>query len=198
LSSEDWRDWLRRRRWPFWGTYSGDIEEILREIEEMMGPDFKEFSKKIPKELERERVLPDGTKIHEWGPLVYGYTVTIGPDGKPEVREFGNVKPRMERGRPSLDLKGEREPLVDVVDTNGDIKVIVELPGIEKEDIKLHGTEDSLTVSVDTPQRKYYKEIKLPSKVEQRRAKSTYKNGVLETTLPKKEETPKGEPIEID
>ncbi|HDO41283.1 MAG TPA: Hsp20/alpha crystallin family protein, partial [Candidatus Bathyarchaeota archaeon] len=93
----------------------------------------------------------------------------------------------------------EREPLVDIINTNGEIKVIAELPGVEKKDIKLHGTETSLTISVDTPQRKYYKEVELPEKVDPKQAKSTYKNGVLEVTLPKKkEEKPKGEPIKIE
>jgi HSP20 family protein len=32
-----------------------------------------------------------GVKVREIGPLVYGYSATIGPDGKPNVREFGNV-----------------------------------------------------------------------------------------------------------
>ena len=27
------------------------------------------------------------------GPLFYGYTLTVGPDGKPSVQEYGNVKP---------------------------------------------------------------------------------------------------------
>ncbi|MGH9923950.1 MAG: hypothetical protein ACRD5B_01100 [Nitrososphaeraceae archaeon] len=26
------------------------------------------------------------------GPIVYGYSMTIRPDGRPRVREFGNVK----------------------------------------------------------------------------------------------------------
>ncbi len=63
--------------------------------------------------------------------------------------------------------------------------MVVELPGVEKTDIKLHGTEDSITISVDTPQYKYYKEVELPVKVKVREAKSTYKNGVLEVVIPK-------------
>jgi HSP20 family protein len=27
------------------------------------------------------------------GPYYYGYTMTVGPDGKPIVKEYGNVKP---------------------------------------------------------------------------------------------------------
>ena len=73
------------------------------------------------------------------------------------------------------------------MDTNGEIRVVAELPGVEKSDIKLHGTEDSLEISVDTPQYKYYKEVKLPAKVKVKEAKSTYKNGVLEVVIPKVE-----------
>jgi HSP20 family protein len=78
--------------------------------------------------------------------------------------------------------------------------VVVELPGVEKEDIKLHGTEDNLTISVDTPRRKYFKEIALLAKVNPKAAKTVYKNGVLEVTMPKieKKEKPKGETIKIE
>ena len=27
------------------------------------------------------------------GPVYYGYTMTVGPDGKPVIQEYGNVKP---------------------------------------------------------------------------------------------------------
>jgi len=168
-------------------------------MEEMMRREFGEISKKIPRDLVRERTLPDGSKVHEWGPFVYGYSVTIGPDGKPQIREFGNVKPEARFGKPQLSIKEEREPLVDIIPSDGEVRVIAELPGVEKEDIKLHGTENSLTISVDTSQRKYYKEIELPVKVDPKNAKSSYRNGVLEVILRKKEEEkPKGEPIRIE
>jgi len=99
-------------------------------------------------------------------------------------------------GRPRIDIKEQREPLVDVMQTDGEVKVIAELPGVEKEDIKLHGTEESVTITVDTPERKYYKEVELPAKVETKKTKASYKNGVLEITLEKKKEQEfKGEPI---
>jgi HSP20 family protein len=64
----------------------------------------------------------------------------------------------------------------------------------------LSGTEDSLTIEVNTAERKYYKEVKLPSKVKVREAKTGYKNGVLEVTFPKlkSDSRPKGEPIHLD
>jgi HSP20 family protein len=208
MSEDDMPEWFKKRmkRNPFFGNwFFGDIEEMMRDIEEMMEREFNEFRTRIPKDLKRERKLPDGSTIPEWGPFVYGYSMTIGPDGKPKIREFGNVKPSSKPEafgftKPILDVKEEREPLVDVINTNGEIKVIVELPGVEKEDIKLQGTENKLTISVDTSERRYFKEIEMLAKIEPKKAKTSYKNGVLEVTLPKiKEKTkPGGERIEIN
>jgi len=208
VSWEYFPEWFRRRmrRTPYFRNwFFGDIDEVIRDMEEMMEREFKEFTDRLPKDYTRERKLPDGTTVREWGPFVYGYSMTIGPDGKPRIREFGNVKPTLKPEpygvtRPSLDVKEEREPLVDVISTDGEIKVIAELPGVEKEDIKLHGTENTLIISVDTPQRKYFKEVELPAKVNAKEAKTAYKNGVLEATLPKikEEKKPKGEPIKIE
>ena len=206
MSGDDIPEWFkkRRRRNPFFGNwFFGDIDNMMRETEEMMEREFNEFKTKIPEDLKRERKLPDGSTIPEWGPFVYGYSMTIGPDGKPKIREFGNVKPSNNPescglDQPCIDVKKEREPLVDIVDTDGEIKVIVELPGVEKEKIKLSGTEDKLIISVDDPDRKYYKEIDIPSKVAPKKAKTTYKNGVLEVTIPKIEEKQKKEEIKIE
>jgi len=195
--NEDYPDWFRRRRkFPFFRSWLfEDIDEMFREFERMMEEEIKELTSKIPREYIRERKLPDGTTVREWGPFVYGYSITIGPDGKPQIREFGNVKPTRFGPR----IREEREPLVDIYVTNGEVKVIAELPGVNKEDIQLHGTEDTLIISVDTPERKYYKEVKLPAKVDPKGAKTSYKNGVLEVTLPKKEgRKPKGEPIKVE
>ena len=52
---------------------------------------FGSIEKNAPKELVREDQTPDGKKVREVGPIVYGYSMTIGPDGKPKVREFGNI-----------------------------------------------------------------------------------------------------------
>jgi len=194
---EDYPEWFRRRRHPFFRSwFFEDVDRMFREMEKMMEEEFKTFTSRVPKDYVKERKLPDGTTVREMGPFVYGYSVKIGPDGKPEVREFGNVKPSRYGPR----VKEEREPLVDIIETDGEVHVVVELPGVEKDDIKLHGTEDTLTISVDTPQRRYYKEITLQAKVKVKETKTEYKNGVLEVTLLKikEEKKPKGESISID
>ncbi len=206
MSDEDLPDWFRRRRRrPFFQDWFGDIDEMMREMEEFMRRDYKEFTQRLPKDLIRERRMPDGSTVKEWGPFVYGYSMTIGPDGKPQIREFGNVKPSTRPEpfgprRPKIDIKEEREPLVDVITTDHEVKIVAELPGVDKNDIKLYGTEKALNIAVDTPQRKYSKEVELPVKVDPKTAKSAYKNGVLEVTLTraKEEEKPKGEPITIE
>jgi HSP20 family protein len=175
-----------------------DVDEMFRDMEELMREEFQKATKKAPRDLIRERTLPDGTKVKEWGPFVYGYSVTMGPDGKPRIREFGNFRPETRRGRPQVHIREQREPLVDIFDTEGTVKVIAELPGVEKQDIKLNATAENLTISVDTPERKYRKEIELPSKVDPKQAQSTYRNGVLEVVLKQQEaETKKGEELSI-
>ena len=193
-SDEENPDWSRKRR--IKDPFFSDIDEMFREMEKMMDEELKNFTEKVPKEYIKERKMPDGSTAKELGPFVYGYSMKIGPDGKPEIQEFGNIKKGL-KGTPQV--KEEREPLVDIVETTGEIHVVVELPGVEKGDIKLHGTEDSITISVDTPHYKYYKEAELPTKVKVREANSTYKNGVLEVVLPKAEpeSKPKGQPIDI-
>jgi len=208
MTVDDLPEWFRKRkkRNPFFGNwFFGDIEDMMKEMEDMMEKDFEQFRTRIPKGLKRERKLPDGTTIPEWGPFVYGYSMTIGPDGKPKIREFGNVKPSTDSescrlDRPCLDVKQEREPLVDIVDRDKEMNVIVELPGVAKEAIKLHGTENKLTISVNVTDRKYFKEIDMPVKIDPKKAKTSYKNGVLEVTVPKVEERikPNGEEIKIE
>ena len=193
--NEDPPEWFKKRRSPSKDPF-GNIDDMFREMEKMMDEELKSFTEKVPKEYVKERKLPDGSTVKEMGPFVYGYSMKIGSDGKPEIQEFGNIKKGL-KGTPQV--KEEREPLVDIVETNEDIHVVAELPGVEKTDIKLHGTEDSLTISVDTPNYKYYKEAALPVKVRIKEAKSSYKNGVLEVIIPKAEASnkPKGEPIDI-
>jgi HSP20 family protein len=152
----------------------------------------------MPQDMYKERRLPDGSIRREYGPFVYGYSVKMGPDGKPIIREFGNMKPGLGEGKPPLNLRNQREPLVDIIEDDETIKILAELPGVEKNDIKLFATSKNFTLKVDNPNRKYYKELKFPSEVEESSAKSTYKNGILETVFAKKTLDQKGTEINID
>jgi len=182
-----WEEWEKRRKrgTPF---FFPDLERMVDEMEKEMADFFKEIESELPDDLAQEHKLPDGSVKKEYGPFVYGYSVKIGPDGKPVVREFGNMKPNMAVGedKKPLSLQEAREPLVDVIQEQEQVKVIAELPGVEKEDIQLFVTERALTIDVTSPDHRYHKELELPFEVDENSASSSYKNGVLETVMKRK------------
>jgi len=132
------------------------------------------------------------------GPIVYGYSVKIGPDGKPVVRKFGNIDafPNLLGG--GLAVKEEREPLVDVIKGENELRIVAEVPGVNKEDLRLSADENSLTIESVTGQPRYHKKIELPETIDPNTAKSSYKNGILEVSFARKGKSGAGVPIKIE
>ena len=192
---DDWQP-RRRRGYPFGPWAFPDMDEMMREMEKTFSEQFKELERELPKSLVRESKAPDGSVRKEIGPIVYGYSVTIGPDGKPVVREFGNV--RKGEGSPWKEIQDKREPLVDVVSSDKEVRVIAEMPGVSKEDISVTVNAKSLVISVDKEERRYYKELDLPEIVDPSGAKSSYNNGVLEITIPLKSPGDAGVRLKVD
>lgn len=194
-------DWYRRS---FGRGRGGFLEDMFRGFDQMrrdMEREFEDIEKTVPKDLVREYDTPQGGKVREVGPLVYGYSMTVGPDGKPKVEEFGNVKPSRRFGtsfgRP--EISGEMEALADVNTTDKEIKVVIEMPGLSKDKIKVDAYEDKVEAMSDDPQRKYHKIVELPPEADIETARCAYKNGILEITFNKKEQTKtKGKTIKIE
>ncbi len=178
-----------------------DFEDMHKEMDRMFNV-FTNMSSNAPKELVREYQTPQGDKVREVGPIVYGYSMTVGPDGKPHIREFGNIKSFDEKGERkeiSPQISVQREPLADVNSTQNEVKVVFEMPGIKKEDIKINAYDGAVEVIADNPQRKYHKTIELPNDADIETAKSTYNNGILEVTFDKKKDVkPKGKEIKVE
>jgi len=206
----------RGRGWNYMTPFSGRSfglasEDWLRGFDEMrneMAHVFEETIQdieRIPKELVREYETAAGRMVREIGPLVYGYSYTVGADGKPQFREFGNIRPlqrSLRGGRPEAGgapmLTAEREPLADVTTTNKEVKVTVEMPGITKQDIKVSAYEGAVEVStIEKAKRKYHRIIDLPSETDVETARSTYSNGILEITFDKQSK-PRGREIRVD
>ncbi len=194
-----WEEWEKRRKRSA-SFFFPDLERMVDEMEKEMADFFKEIEGEIPEDLSQEHKLPDGSIKKEYGPFVYGYSVKIGPDGKPVVREFGNMKPNTAVGedKKPMSLQEAREPLVDVIQEPDQVKIIAELPGVEKEDIQLYATERTLTLDVTSPDHRYHKELDLPFEVDDNSATSTYRNGVLETIIKRKQVRAGGRPVRID
>ncbi|MGC1933197.1 MAG: archaeal heat shock protein Hsp20 [Candidatus Nitrosopolaris sp.] len=204
MSSDDIQpfDWYNRffgrgRR----GLGGGSFDDMFRGFDQMrqqMEREFEDIEKRIPKDLVREYNTPQGGKVREVGPIVYGYSMTIGPDGKPKVREFGNVKSSRGFGGISRqEISGEMEPLVDVTTTDKEVKVVVEMPGLSKDKIRVNVHDGTLEVKSEDPQRKYHRTIEIPPETDIETAKSAYNNGILEITFKKKEQT-KGKTIKVE
>ena len=161
--------------------------------------DFEGIEKRIPESLVREYTTPEGGKVREVGPMVYGYSMTVGPDGKPRIREFGNVKPSRFGigGFTKPEISGEIEPLVDVTTTDKEVKVVAEMPGISKDKIIVNAYDNRVEVKSEDPQRKYHRTFEIPPETDIETAKSAYNNGILEITFKKKVQ-PKGKTIKVE
>jgi HSP20 family protein len=153
-----------------------------------MGMDAGEFRKLVD---EMQRNMQEALKDFGTDPsksFVSGFSVKVGPDGKPTFNTFGNkpsVKaPAVGGGLPVVNTD-EREPLTDVIEEDGRIAITMELPGVNRSDIDLNMTEMELEISVDNERRKYHKRVKLPAKVDPSTTKATYTNGILDVTVAK-------------
>ena len=110
------------------------------------------------------------------GPLFYGYTMTVGPDGKPSVQEYENVKP----DRPHI--SDAREVIVDTIVDEKEkvVKLIAEMPGVEKTDVKIWVDKNVVDITAKHGEKKYHCKVPLQHKVDENSAKATYKNGILQ------------------
>jgi HSP20 family protein len=134
------------------------------------------------------------------GPFLFGMNMKIGPDGKPYLDSFGNIKPKNES---DAEVKDERDPLVDVYEEDGQIVVVAEVPGVKKEDIELRASPRELEILAEGEEnaphsRKYHKIISLPGEINPDVAKARYQNGILEVKLTKINEKADKRKIKID
>jgi HSP20 family protein len=178
-----------------------EFDDMRRETERMFSEQFKNIENQVPKDLIKEYETPEGGKVRQVGPIVYGYSMTIGPDGKPKIREFGNIKSPI-GGMGSFEqpsLSAEREPLIDISTTDNEVKIVAEMPGIGKDKITVNAYDKYVEIKSEDPNRKYHKKIEVPEDIDIESARSNYNNGVLEITFKKKEQQkPQGRQINIE
>ncbi len=175
-----WRDWdfgfgtTTRRLFE-------DIDREFRDAEEMLNRMFRTVREVSPTDLAVQ------------GPYYYGYQITIGPDGKPRVREFGNMRPS---ARGLVEQSGVREPLVDtkMEEKDNTLTITAEMPGVTKQDIKVKVSQDYVSIHAEKGEKKYHTDIPVDVELDDKSAKATYSNGILELKIklkapPKPKET---------
>lgn len=72
---------------------------------------------------------------------------------------------------------------VDVHETDEQIRVVADIPGIDKDAIDLKCDGESLHLEAQTGDREHRDQISLPGRVDEHSAEATYNNGVLEVVF---------------
>lgn len=116
---------------------------------------------------------------------VYGFSVKmgLGKEGDVSVEPFGNVHKDQATGKTVV--AEIREPMVDVFEEKDHILVVAEMPGIGEKDLKLDLKEDILSITAGHGDKKYHKEVLLPSVFASEKMTHTCRNGVLEVKITK-------------
>lgn len=97
---------------------------------------------------------------------------------------------------------GRPESYLDVIDAGNEMILTAELPGVNKEDIRINATEEGVEITVRSEETKtgeddvhrrmrtryenFYASERMPHPINADKIKATYKNGVLEVRAPKK------------
>ena len=158
---------------PWWNSKDfrklfDDLDKEPEDILEMFEKTLKSFEK-FPADSEFE------------GSFFYGFSITQGPEGRPVIREFGNVKPS---GR-SISRSDVREPLVDTVydRKHSEVRVVVDMPGVDPEEVSVTIRQRSVHIRASDGDRRYETNVPLDVPVEPKLLRKTFNNGILELAL---------------
>jgi HSP20 family protein len=143
---------------------------------------FEEFERSVEDAVKSS--INTGQKAFS-RPVVTGMAMGFGPEGKPRIQFFGDnlVGP-----------DGFRAPIYEqIVDEKESIlRLLVELPGVEKEDVKISALEDRATIEASKGERMYRAEILLQSAIDPDSGSASYKNGLLEVVFKLRDKANKG------
>jgi len=150
------------------------FDETFRDIDAF----YKKLTERMFRQMEEiGKAIQSGRLQGEWD---------VRPIEKPGVRGYV-AQGRFQLGEPlripRQALDETREPLTDVFEDKEHVKLYIELPGVEKDDIQLNVTVGQAEIKA----KNFYKTIDLPTRnIEFNKATANYKNGVLEVLIPKK------------
>ncbi|MFQ6074572.1 MAG: Hsp20/alpha crystallin family protein [Candidatus Bathyarchaeia archaeon] len=182
------------------------------DFDEMFGDFHSDFMKRVKREMEEiEKAVKSGRLEGKWDvkqidePGVKGYVIQgrFWSDQPSEPFDpFEPLRPWKRRPIPQRSFKVPekalreiREPLTDIFEEEKAIKIYVELPGEERDDIQVNVTEGKVEVKA----KNFYKTIDVPTRnIDVEKASSNYKNGVLEVAIPRKEKPPEEEKRKIE
>jgi HSP20 family protein len=158
-----------------WGFSSRIFDEMDKE--------FSEAEDMLTRMFRTVRESGRTPQFSQRFPYYYGYQITVGPDGKPHIREFGNARPSL------IEQTNVRQPLVDanLNEKENALVVTAEMPGITKQDVKVELEEGLITIHAEKGEKKYHTEVPINTELDADSAKASYTNGILELKIDLKE-----------
>jgi len=155
-----------------------DFEDIFDDVDEF----YQRLTKKAFKDMKDiEEAIRNGKLEGEWDiqpiekPGMKGYIARghfqSGDKAEPKILKL-----------PEKIREEMREPLSDEFEDKDNVKLYVELPGVEQKDIQLNFTQGRVEIKA----RNFQKTIDLPNAdLDVGKMTTNYKNGVLEIVIPK-------------
>jgi HSP20 family protein len=158
---------------------SEDNRKNLKDMLDELDRYFEQFEREIQDAVRNNISIP---KLH---PFVAGFSFKVGPEGKPSIQVFGD--------RP-LHNDGYRSPMNEQIldEKNKKLRIVLDMPGVDKDVIKVDTTEDTAVIIAEKGNRKYRADIDLKAEVRPETSKAEYKNGVLEISFTLKDKANKG------
>jgi len=114
-------------------------------------------------------------------PIIRGFSLTIGPDGKPIFREFGTGS-KIREVAPSEEKK---EVYVDVIDEKDHYLILADMPGVDEDKIEVDVKNGKLIMK-GRGYNTYYKVVTLPSNASDKIKEWKYENGILKIKITKR------------
>jgi len=154
-----------------------DLRDVLDEIDTY----FESFEKDIEDAVKNSIFGAERTGK----PFIAGFSFNLGPEGKPSLQTFGTNP---------ITGDGFRSPINEQVvdDKNGVLRLLLEMPGVEKQDIQVDATEDRAVITAESSSKKYRAELGFKVPVRPDSGKAEYKNGMLEISFSLKDKANKG------
>lgn len=146
-----------------------EINRLIAKFLEDVAKDFSEYNNITPQKE----------------PIVYGFNLRPGPNGEPILESFGNSYKQNEKTGQTQKPSAEIEPLVDEIEKENELTLIMEMAGVNKKDIKIKTTHNTVEVISMLHGKKASRNIRMSKSVDPESALARFRNGILEITFNK-------------
>lgn len=187
-----------------------------------MGKGRKQTERKAHEPKQKGRSTTALVPRERWGPLPSSPFTLMRRFAEEMDRLLEDLRPGSSSLLPRLEFPWERRegregewlPSLEVAERGGELVVRADLPGLTKDDVKVEVRDDRLTIEGERRQEReekrkgvyrsertygrFYREVPLPEGIDPERAKASFKNGVLEVTLPAPPRPARGRQVPIE